>query len=332
MGITDKGALFYESGQQFHPFEEMTTGDKQTFEASFAPMSTRSGFEPKVRPYGLVTGGRISPTTGQNNQVDVAALTAYMAGNAGADAEGLVVVAAAGGVAVTRATVSNTHLISSITVSNAGAVTVVAGAQGTAFSEVRGAAGGPPLIPVGSIEIGQVRLAGTTAAPVTAQDIFQVPGAHQERFDYPVWSENPATGEVTFAQELPGIHTGNVTKKVYIQGYSPIFAEVVRASDFVPAEESHSTSSTAVYDGTINSVSKSLGQASFVFRGADGITDPLVKLKNEKLWFRWKQDKNRPPYSLTNGVLGLARTFPVNDHVQVACTISAEQATVDFDA
>ncbi|KGE78273.1 hypothetical protein [Halomonas salina] len=329
MAITNNPKLEYESGQSLQDFEQMSdTGDGTTFEASFAPWSGRSGFEASVLPFGLATGGDITPNTGSDS-VAVAALTAYMPGAAAADANGLASVAS-GTVGVNRA-LSDTHIINSITVDAAGSLAAVQGSEGTAFSETRGAAGGPPLIPVDSVEIGQVRLATTSAAPVKASEIFQVVGTHTERYDSPVWTEDPTIGEVTFASPLPAIHTGDVPKQVHVRGYTPIFAELPRVSDFVPADESNTVNSTQIYGSTLGSVSSSLGQASFTCYGQDGITDPIIKVKGERLWFRWHQDRNRAPFSLTQGIVGVSRSYPAGDHVNIPVTISAEQPTEDFD-
>lgn len=329
MAITDNPKLEYESGQSLNDWETMTdAGDAALFEATFAPWSGRAGFEAEVRPWGLATGGAINAGTG-NDSVTVAALTAYMPGAAGAQGDGLVNVAS-GDVTVERAA-TDTHMITSVTVDATGALAVVAGTEGTAFSEARGEAGAPPLIPVDSIEIGQVRVAKSAAAPVNDTEVFQVVGAHQERYDSPVWQTDPAAGEVHFAVALPKIHTGDTPKQVSVRGYTPIFAEIPRASDWVPAETSHSTNSTQIYNGTLGSVSESLGQASFTYYGDGDATDPLVKLKNSRLWFRWQQNRHRAPFSLTQGILGISRTYPAGDHVNISCTVSAEQSTVDFD-
>ena len=330
MAITSNPKLEYESGQAFHAFEAMTdSGDATTFEASFAPWSGRSGFEATVLPFGLATGGAIPPDTGTNNSVAVAALTAYMPGTAAADADGLATVAS-GTVSVTRASV-DTHIINSITVNASGAFAAVQGSEGTAFSETRGAAGGPPLIPVDAVEIGQVRLATAAAAEVSSTEIFQVVGTHQERYDSPVWSTDPTNGEIEFASALPKIHTGDVPKQVHVRGYTPIFAELPRVSDFVPADESNSVNSTQIYGGTLGSVSSSLGQGSFTHYGNDGITDPIIKLKGERLWFKWFQDRNKLAHQLTQGIVGVSRTYPAGDHVNISVTISAEQPSQDLE-
>jgi len=326
---TDNGLLEYESGQQFNDWEAMTTSDNQTFAASFAPWSGRSGFDSEVRPWGLATGGRIIPHA-TDDTVTVEAATAYMPGAAGADQDGMVAVSS-DDLLIDRATAADTHLITSIVITAAGAYDTVKGTDGTGFSDERGTAGGPPLIPVDAIEIGQVRLSANTAGAIAASEIVAVVGVTVERYDFPVMTLDPAVGEVRFATPLPAIHVGEVPKQVSVRGYVPIFAELPWCSDWVPADESHSVNSVETYSGPRGSVSRTLGQASFTHRAQDGITDPIVRLKNETLWFRWFQDRNRAPYQLTRGVLGIAREFPVGDDVLVNATISAQQSTVDMD-
>lgn len=323
----------YEAGQTARPFEILTdSGDRTVFEASFAPISAAAGSEPVVAPYGLLTGGAIT-ATGSNNQVAVASLTASMAGVAGADANGVVAVAG-GNLSVTRGASTNTHCITSLTVDSTGALAAVAGTAHTAFSETRGAAGGPPFIPVGSIEIGQVRLTSITAAPVVASEIYAVPGLHVERADYPVYALNYATGEVTFADALPAIHTGNVGKRVYLRGATPLFAPIPHTSDWVPAESTYSISSTDTYDGPVGSASSSLGQASFNAVIKDGITDAFIAQKGKSIWVEFRPDRDKStPKQLTQGLLGISRTFPAGGgSFSAACTITPSVETVDVKA
>lgn len=325
--------LRYESGQTPYAFEEMTdSGDQLTFEASFSPLSRASGYAPTIAPYGLKTGGLIT-VSGTNNVVNVAALTVVAPGMTGADADGVVSVSA-DTATCTRATPTDTHIINSITVDSSGAIAAVAGTDGTAFSETRGAAGGPPLIPVGSVEIGQVRFDSNSAAVVAADEIFQVPGLHTERTDYPVYSVDYANGEITFVDALPLIHTGTVPKKVYIKGATPLFAPVPKASAWVPAESTYSISSIDTYDGPQGSSSSSLGQASFSAVLQDGITDNFVSLKGENLWFEFRPDRDLSvPKQLTQGIFGISRTFPAGGgRITASCTVTPEQGTVDVAA
>ena len=320
----------YESGQTSYSFEEMTdSGDSTTFSASFSPMSRASGYAPTLAPYGLKTGGVITPGS-SNDEVDVAALTVVAPGMTGADADGVVSVSA-GTVSVTRGLTTDTHNITSITVNASGSIAAVSGTDGTAFSDTRNAAGGPPLIPVGSVEIGQVRTTSVTAAAVASGEIYQIPGLTIERTDYPTYEVNYATGEITFNDTLPLIHTGGVAKKVYVKGSTPLFAPVPKASDWVPAEATYSISSTDTYDGPIGTSSSSLGQASFTASLRDGVTDNLVSLKGQNLWFEFRPDRDASvPKQLTQGLFGISRTFPAGGgSVSASCTVTPTEATVD---
>lgn len=314
----DNAALFYEAGQEFSAMAALTdSGDHTTFASAADLWSGESGFDAVVRPNGLVTGGAITPKSGTNNAVSVAALTCYLAG--------VLTSVAAGDVTATRGT-TNGYRITSITVDSSGALAAVAGTESTAFSATRGAAGGPPLIPVGSIEIGQVRLTSTTAAVVAEAEIRSVIGDTVERYDYPLFDINYREGSVEFVSALPLIHTGSVPKKVYAEYYEPVFAEISNAFDYVPPEESYSTTSTAVYGGAVSATSASLGQGSFSAMLQDGITDPIVSKKGKVLWFKFFPDRLRAPYQLAQGKLGISRTFPASGNIQGAFTINASEA------
>ena len=320
----------YESGQTAQPFEAMDdTGDRQTFEGSIFPLSGAAGAEPVVAPYGLTTGGDISATANPD-EVSVSALTASMAGATSADSQGNIAVSAAT-VTVVRAT-TDTHIINSITVTEAGAVEAIQGTEGTSFSETRGAAGGPPLIPVTSIEIGQVGLSDQASAVVTSGEIFTVIGQHVERSDQPVFQLDSGRGTVTFAAELPAIHTGDVPKKVFIKGSTPLFAPIPNASAWVPAESTFSINSTDTYDGPVGSASSSLNQATFDAVLKDGITDAFLALKGDNLWFEFRPDRNKTNVRmLTQGIFGVSRTFPAGGgSITASCTITPQSETLDL--
>jgi len=305
------------------------SGDHITFTSAATLWSGRSGYAPVVRPNGLLTGGAITPHASAST-VAVAALTCNLAG--------VVTSVGAGSVAAARPATAVSKVVS-ITVDSAGTLAAVPGTDGasTAFSETRAAAGGPPLIPVGSIEIGQVRYTSNTAAVVLASEIYQVVGTHQERADFPLYEVNygptvdagvqtRAGGSVTLYDVLPLIHTGSLPKRVYASYAAPIFADISLASEFVPPETSHSISSTAVYGAVLGSASSSLGQGSFTAYLIDGVTDALVTLKNALLWFRFYPNRYATPYLLCQGKLGVSRAFPAGDLLSAACTISASKA------
>lgn len=324
--------IHYEAGQTAYPFEAAAdAGDATVFGVSFAPISNVAGAEPVIAPYGLLTGGAIT-VNATNDTVTVAALTASMAAVSGADVNGVVSVAAGTGLITRPAT--NVSRVNSITIDSAGAIAVVAGVSGTttAFVETRGAAGGPPLIPVGSIEIGQVRVTTSAAGAIAAAQIYSVPGLHVERSDYPVYALDYATGDITFAAALPLIHTGALPKKVYARGATPLFAPIANTSDWVPAESTYSINSTSTYDGPVGSASSSLGQASFTAIMRDGITDSVLAAKGKEIWVQFRPDRDKTvPKQLTQGILGVSRTFPAGGgSFSAACTVTPRTQSVDI--
>jgi len=323
MATAENAKLQYEAGQNAVAMSALTdSGDHTLFTSAATLWSGKAGNAPVIRPNGLLTGGALT-TNATNNLVTVAALTCNLAGV-------VTSVAGASSPAITRPA-TNVSKVNSITVNSSGALAVVAGTDGatTAFTETRGAAGGPPLIPVGSIEIGQVRVTTSAAGLIAASEIFQVVGTHVERADFPLWDTNNATGSITFLGALPLIHTGSVPKAVYASYSTPIFADVALASDFVPPETSHSISSTQVYGTTLGATSSTLGQGSFTAYLSNGVSDPLVALKNATLWFKFFPDRYATPYILCQGKLGISRTFPAADSLQAACTISASTAATE---
>ncbi len=325
MSTAENAKLQYEAGQNAVAMSALTdSGDRTKFTSAATLWSGRSGSAPVVRPNGLLTGGAVT-THATNNTVTVAALTLNLNG---------AVTAVGAGTGVVTRPAGAVSKVNSITINAAGAIAVVAGTDGAtaAFSETRGSAGGPPLIPVDSVEIAQVRLTTSAAAAVASTEIYQVVGLHQERADFPLYTINYGTGSVSFLAALDAIHTGTVPKKVFASYASPIFADVALASDFVPPETSHSVSSTQVYGTTLGSTSSTLGQGSFTAYLDDGVTDALVVLKNNTLWFKFYPDRYKSPYMLTQGKLGIARTFPAGDNLAAACTISASAAATEVSA
>jgi len=328
-----------ELGQQYHAIAAMTdSGDHQYFTISGGTVwSGKSGFAPDVRPNGIVSGRNLLSAGTTNDTVRIAAFTAYSLGVLNT-------------VTATSATVglpatAGYHLISSITMASDGSIAVVEGtAHASAFVETRNAAGGPPYIPVNSVEIGQIRITSMTAAAIESTEIFQVVGTHTERYDSPIWSESnlglgqsasvsaQTNAHVKFSSAIPTIHTGGVAKKVYMSYYSPIFSEQQKAYDFKPVENAHSVTSQQYYRGTIGSVSSTIGQGGFTALLDDGITDSLVSEKDSKLTVRFYSNINAAPYILTQGLLGLTRTYPADGQIQASVTITAEELSAEFQS
>jgi len=339
MPTSENASIYLEQGQTLVDFAALTdSGDHQYLTAADDVFSGKSGYEPDIRPNGLVTGRNLVSVAASESDdvVDVAAFTAYSLGVLNS-------VAADTDFSITRPT-GDHAIVSSITMTSAGALAEVQGAEAsdTTFSETRGADGGPPLIPVDSVEIAQVRMTSSSSAAITAAEIYQVVGQHTERFDYPAWEVNnigkgqaasvsaETNAFVKMASAMPAIHTGPIAKKIYAKYYTPTFVELSKATDFKPVENTHSSNSTQYYGGTVASKSTTLGQGGFTALLTNGITDSLVADKDQVLTVKFFQDKNKAPYVLTQGTLGLARTNPVAGQVQAAVTITAETASAEF--
>lgn len=325
MSSNENAMIQFESGLTPYAMSALIdSGDHKTFSSQAELFSESAGHAPDIRPNGLITGGLVSVAASETDDaVDVAALSCYLAGVNTA-------VAAAVDKAITRPA-TNVAKVNSLTVTSAGAIAFVAGTDGAdgSFVETRGAAGGPPLIPVGSIEIAQVRVTASAAAPIAAAEIFQVVGTHQERYDYPIFEADNAAGSVVFDAALPLIHTGPAAKAVYAAYAEPLFSEQKFANDFTPAETSHSVSSEQVYGATVGKTASSLGQSSFTAILKDGITDPILAAADDVRWFRYYQDKNKLPHVLTQGKVGVSRSFSASDNPKVTVTISAQSASVN---
>jgi len=319
MPTSENGKIEFEGGQTAYAMEELTdSGDQITYNTQASLFSGVSGSEPDVRPNGLATGGAVIPAVSTtNNFVDTASLTCYLVGI-------LTTVTADTDVEITRAA-TDVASITSITVNSSGAIAVVKGADSTdtSFSETRDVAGGPPYIPITSIEIAQVRTTTNTAGAITASEIFSVTGLHKERYDAPLFSDDSANGNVVFDSALSLIHTAGVPKKIYASYATPIFSELSEGTDFKPSQDSYSLSSTQIYNKTLGASTKSLGAGTFTAFLKDGISDALVKLEGENLWFRFHPDRFKGNNILDQGILGLDISYPADDNISAACTIAA---------
>lgn len=335
MATSSNAKLQIETGQVLVPYVAMTdSGDRQTYYTAGKVWSGASGKEPDIRPNGIVNGVDLVTPHADVDKVTVAAFKAY--------SMGVSYDVSATTADVSRGLTTDVCRITSITMTSAGAIAAVAGVDHTAFSETRGANGGPPLIPVDSVEIAQVRVGATPAAVITSSEIYQVVGTHTERYDFPVFDVNNigqgrtasasalANAYVKLNSAVPAAHTGPIGRKVWIQYYTPSFADVSRCLDYKPCEKSHSVSSQQYYGGSVASSSESLGQGGFTALLSDGIMDSLVTTKDNVLTTKFFQDRNKTPFILTQGKLGLSRTFPVAGQVQASATITAENPSAEF--
>jgi hypothetical protein len=327
--------LEIEVGQGRTEYEAFTDdGNHQIFTPSAVLLSAYE--DPEVHPDGIYTGANLISAGTANNTVAVAAHTGY--------SQGTLHSVAAGSVEVTRPATDVAKVIS-ITVTSAGELAAVAGTDGsdTTFVETRGEAGGPPYIPVGSYEIGQVRLTATADAVITSDQIKQN-GDYTEFSEFPVFTVNnlgngiKAEGAsdknayVEFNEVLDTRHTGGTCKGVYGTYLTPSFAELPKVKDFSPASTSHSISSTETFNETVGDKTTSLGQASFSILLKDGVSDQVVAQQDKNVLFRHYPNRNASGYILTQGYLAVDDSYTGQQRAEASCTITPERASVRFQS
>jgi len=326
MPSAENAALYYEAGQSMVAMVALTdSGDHKIFNSADDLWSDESGYSPDIKPNGVLTGLSVIPAaSGTNDLVDVLAGTLNLNGvvatiNADTD------------VVCSRGLTTDVCRINSIVITDAGVVDVVEGTDGTAISETRGATGGPPLIPVGAVEIAQVRFTSITSAAVLSTEIKAIPNSHREMALFPTYETEFArisssimgVAGITFNSALMANHTGGVTKAVYAQYYTPDFAQIPKSSDFKRAANSMSVSSTQYYGGTVGVVSSSLGQGGFKTYLNDGVTDAILQKEGKNIWFKFFPDRLKLPYVLTQGYLGIVEQYPAGASIMADCTIGA---------
>lgn len=342
MPTAANAVIEYEAANQLKPYALMDdSGDKKLFSFPDKLVSKRSGYEPVIRPDGIMTGSNLITPGDGSDRIDIAGFTCAIGG-------ATFTVAPESAVTVSRGL---KYIINSIVYDGADISVVTGTGHASAHNENRGTAGGPPSIPIGSIEIGQVRYSDTSSAPVTLADIYQtVEGGHVERYDYPLWDTPNCIGEgnavtnaarknahIEFYSEIPTIHGATATspptaeKSVYAQYYVPVFTIISESEEFKPAETSSSVSSKQLYRKTVGSASESLGSGGFKAYVENGISDNLTILAGELLLFRFYPDINKEPFSVTQGYLALATSYPAGDQISVTATISAPTRTVNFN-
>jgi hypothetical protein len=109
-----------------------------------------------------------------------------------------------------------------------------------------------------------------------------------------------------------------------------------RTVDFVPAETGVTKNSEVYYEGAggsgaIGSMkADSVGDVTFTIMAGDGVTDPVLAEKNEMVTVKFFPDANKLPFVLSQGMLGVARTFPSGEQNKIAATVYCSQPSVEF--
>lgn len=284
--------------------------------------SLRDEFAPVVRPNGLINGGKFTPTA-SNDEFTIAQVSAYIGG--------ALVTAASTTKTITR-DATDGYMTFSVTLNASGTITVTAGdADASALSTTRGAAGGPPLIPVDEVEIGQIKIDSTTAAVIQDTEIFDsttgIIDTHFERFDFPVFTVVPTRGKVVFESALPTIHAGNVAKKIFAKYAMPNLSVIQEATNFVPPTVTDTLNSVTIYRGKqIGEQNSSLNGGSFQMMLNDGITDPIMIVDGDNVVIKFYPNRFQDQHLLGHARIRIPQQYDPTTSIQ--STISLTPAAV----
>lgn len=307
------------------------SGDHLTYEAaegvrfSAIKTDTLGDLSPVLKADGVVRGGRVKiAVSGSVNVIDVTAITSsYIAGVEST-------LAAQTDVTVARPTVSD-YLISSICLDyNAGTeqIAVIQGTEGSAFSETRDAAGGPPLLAVDHIELAQVRYTAQDAAAVSASEIIAIPNQHREESNFPAFTIDHLDGEVVANSAIMVNHTGPITKAVYIDYYTETTVEVPTVSTFTPPAKTFTSTKTNTYQGVVTTEAEEQSDGSFTAL-IDGTSTEIVSLiSGTTAYFKFYPDKDLPEYKIGIGSYGVTEDFSADGAMTASITVVPKTAVV----
>lgn len=274
----------------------------------------------EIKPDGILTGLTISPGAA-NDQVSITAGTVQLAGATAS-------VSADSVFDITRGT-TNGYKICAVTINSSGVLTEVEGTESTAFDTTRGAAGGPPYIPVGSVLVGYVYLTSTTAALITSDEIRQL-GSNRETATSPTYTYDITTGSVTFDSIVNPIHTGDVPKSVYAS-YAPVtvpssFTLLQYTDSYKGPEDVYSSDITKFHNNQkLANVTNDLSDCTFnlTFERDYGIGSFIEAARGDKRWLYVKPDQYRSSYILVPaGVVSIEKDEITAEESTVSSTIS----------
>jgi hypothetical protein len=226
-------------------------GTHRKFSSAAGQYPWKDNPQPQMRIDGVRNGCNVVPDpAGADN------LVAYTDGNlflAGAP----VGVTGALSTEATRPAVAGNVVINAATIDSTGAFAWVAGIEGTAGG-ARGATGGPPYVPAGSILLAEVTLTTDADAPIAAAEIDT---SCVERADIPGWTPNHYSGYITTQLPLEAIHTSDLPRSIYGQWRTTQLAEVFDLQSW-DLDTKHDTAETNGFGDHMKTAVQTIGSWS----------------------------------------------------------------------
>jgi len=239
---TENMQLKIEDGvSQTGPQLMTNSGDNRTFTCGASRFSLCESDEngldrrPIVRPDGLRNGCYVEKAaSGIADAIDVCQGSLWIAGV-------LVSVNATTDITVTRPATGSVRIVS-VVADSLGNISLLNGTDGSDFSDTRGVAGGAPYVALGEVELATLKLFDVSA-PIKNREISFLP----ELSSIPGFHLHPYEGEIMFDEELPLIHTGVVSKNIYISYCEPVLS-VADMFSIIPPTASEE------YDPSVDSI------------------------------------------------------------------------------
>jgi hypothetical protein len=339
------GMVEVELGATYFPMQALTSVTSpasdvnKKFTTGQTYISPIEDYEPDVRLDGVVSGLILTPSASVD-AVDYSAGKVYIKGVE-------ITVAASTVSSISRPAVDGNVIQNAIVVDENGTVTAVAGVEGTT-SNTRGAAGGPPFLPLDQVLLGYVILAyvaATGGAIITANEVDT---ASKERADIPGYKilyhdgqdeRNPNgsnEGCIEFTSALDLIHnslddpTGAsgdaVTRNLYASWRTPVFEEIPDCMD-VTKGESLATINTLAYGDTYEekATSTPAWTANFSYYWSK-VNDIIDVIKNTKRFFKLYPNKDSAQHWLGVCTITANHSIPVADALQGDVTMEGSGA------
>jgi len=326
-----------EVGTVFYPFNELTTVSSpvadvgKKFATSATYISDQEDLQPQVRLDGVITGFVITPGS-SNNQVQVSAGELYLAGVS-------ISVTAVDVDDIIRPLVSGQVRVTALTVDSSGNINKTRGTEGST-SATRGAAGGPPFLPINEILIGYITASyyqgsASGATTITTAEINSeskersfIPSA---KIIYHDGDSNNYAGEnvgvVELGTVLPLIHAavvagpGTNRRRVYAQYHDAEFEEIPDSKDYSFNDDIGTVKSKAYQD-----LAEETSLTTPMWSGAgsnywEDIDDLLELIKNTKRWVKFYPDKDETAHKSGRAVIKVSKTMPLEDTMSASITL-----------
>jgi hypothetical protein len=263
------------------------------FVSSAERFSGLEDYEPVVYLDGVISGCNVTPGTAADS-FDVSAGTYQIKGNS------YTLAASTGETGLTRPTVDGNIVVNAISLDTSGNINVTAGTEGTT-STTRGAAGGPPYIPVDQVLIGYITLGYTSAtagAVITSSEIDDSNKEYSYLPGYKVIYHDDGgenKGCIEFDTALGAIHTGDTTRNVYVTYYAPdSYVELSDSKDYTLTGDQATVKSQA-YDDTTEQTHTTIKSwsGSFDYYDTKVKSTMISELDtNRRRWFKFYPDRD----------------------------------------